>query len=205
MSIATRKNDLVDGYSALATGPSVPLLTTAEAKEYLRVDFSGDDTLIDSLVAAATDTLDAQFGEMGRALLSQQWTYSLPCFPSDEIALPYTPVIQVVSVQYYDTDGTQQTLGSGTYRLVNMPHGVSLVRVDGEAWPSTFAREDAVIVTYDAGYGSEASDVPDGIRLAARVLVKHFYDNRPGHGDDAEVPFVVGHLLSRYRVARALF
>ena len=52
--------------------PSVddPLLTTAEAKAHCRVDTSDDDTLIASLVKAATAHLDGWSGILGRCLVS---------------------------------------------------------------------------------------------------------------------------------------
>ena len=38
------------------TAATTPLFTTAEAKDFLKVDTTADDTLIDNLVFAATDS-----------------------------------------------------------------------------------------------------------------------------------------------------
>ena len=40
------------------TAPAEPLFTTAEAKDFLKVDTTADDTLIDSLVKAATQSCE---------------------------------------------------------------------------------------------------------------------------------------------------
>jgi len=53
----------------LVTGPSVQPLTTDEAKAHLRVDHTTDDSLIESLIKAATQT--AERFHVG--LLSREW------------------------------------------------------------------------------------------------------------------------------------
>ena len=38
------------------TAATTPIFTTAEAKDFLKVDTTADDTIIDNLVAAATES-----------------------------------------------------------------------------------------------------------------------------------------------------
>jgi uncharacterized phiE125 gp8 family phage protein len=180
-------------------------LTTAEAKAHLNVDFSDDDTLIDAYVQAATDMVDAQWGELGRALITQRWQLTLSAFPvSGVIILPVPPVQQVTGITYYDADNAQQTLAADTYRLTVNDEFARLDKLDGASWPATYNRADAVAVQYDAGYGDAASDVPEGIRLAVRLMVGHWYENRAAATEESisELPMAVRSLLMKYRVVR---
>lgn len=198
-----------DGYlSSLVEGPSSPLLTTAEAKAHLHVEGSDDDALIDAYVAAVNDTLDAEFGELGRALVTQTWQLVLDEFPAvGYFYIPVTPMQQILSVTYYDADNVSQTLAADQYRLTANGDNSLFEFVNGATIPSTYDRADAVTVRYEAGYGDAGSDVPESIRLAARALVAHYYENRAAvdMGDLQEVPFGVRFLLNRHRVVKALF
>jgi len=51
------------GYVKVTSGPSTPILTTSEAKNYLKIDTSADDTLISDLVTAATDYCENYLGQ----------------------------------------------------------------------------------------------------------------------------------------------
>ena len=192
-------------FSSLVTGPVAPLLTTTEAKEHLRVDYDDEDALIDGYVAAAADMVDAQWGELGRAMVTQRWQLTLPAFPaSGVIILPIPPVQAVTGITYYDADNAEQTLASDTYLLTINDSHARLDKAQGAVWPSTYARADAVAVRYDAGYGDLGTDVPEGIRQAVKLMVGHWYENRSAVSEAAmnEMPLAVRSLLHKYRVAR---
>ena len=195
-------------FSSLVSGPDAPLLSIAEAKLHCRVDFADDDDLLSVYIAAATDMLDAEWGELGRALVTQRWQLTLTAFPSGRlIVLPVPPVQQVTSITYYDTDNAEQTLSTDTYTLVvNGEDGRIYLNAD-QSWPATYDRADAVAVQYDAGYGDAAADVPEGIRLAARLMVAHWYENRAAVTERAmsQLPMGIRTLLHKYRVVRGHF
>jgi uncharacterized phage protein (predicted DNA packaging) len=50
------------GYFKVTSGPVTPILTTAEAKNYLKIDTSADDTLISDMVDAATNYCENYLG-----------------------------------------------------------------------------------------------------------------------------------------------
>src|SRR6056297_1708873 len=192
-------------FSTLVSGPAVPLLSLAEAKAHCRVDFADDDDLLTAYVQAATDMVDAEWGELGRALVTQRWRTVMPAFPaSGHFDLTPPPVKQITSITYYDADNAEQTLDSNVYRLTVNGEFAGVDLVAGETWPATYARDDAVSVEFDAGYGDAASDVPEGIRLAARLMVGHWYENRMAVTEKsmATLPMGVRALLNKYRVVR---
>lgn len=163
----------------LITGPAVALITRDEAKGQIRRDDDDDDQVIDALIAVVMSRLDGVGGILGRALVEQTWSESMCGFPTgDRLALALAPVRAVDSVTYYDTDNAEQTFPAGSYTKHNKASG-GYVRLNSTAaWPGTYDRDDAVTVTYKAGYGANASDVPAVIKHAAMLLLSHWYENR---------------------------
>ena len=69
-------------------------------------------------------------------------------------------------------------LDPSTYRI----SGRRLVsRSEGSSWPSTSTRPDAVTVSYTAGYGSSADDVPARAKAAIKLILADLFEHR---GDD---------------------
>lgn len=189
---------------SLVTAPAVPLLSVAEAKAHLRVDHDDDDVLIEGLIDAATAHLDGWSGILGRCLVNQTWEESFSCFPrGDRLRFRLWPVVSISSVTYRDADDAEQTLSAALYAgPLADGAGAYLALNDGEVWPSTYTRDDAVTVTYVAGHGAAASDVPAAIRHAALLMIGHWYAQREAvsaAGQSAEVPIGVSALLAPYR------
>lgn len=160
--------------------PALPLIDTATAKRHLRVEHSQDDAVIDGLVAAATKHIDGFTGILGRALINQTWRQDLGCFDSCRIYLPLKPPISAVtSVTYYDASNTQRTLASSVYAGPFADgEGAFIELAYGQSWPETYSRPDAVSITFTAGYGAAASDVPEDILQGVKLLIAHWYENR---------------------------
>jgi uncharacterized phiE125 gp8 family phage protein len=187
----------------LKTAPAKQGLTLAETKLHLRVDADTEDTLITSLIKAATQTLDGRDGWLGRALITQTWLMRLPGFPTAGIRLPFPPLQTVESVKYYDAGGTLQTVAAATYQVVKGETRGRIVLADAAVWPTTVTREDAVVIEFTAGYGANETDVPEPIRAALKLLVGHWYDAREAVAyatNPQEMPLGVAALLSTYRV-----
>jgi uncharacterized phiE125 gp8 family phage protein len=169
----------------LVTPATNPALTTAEAKAHLRVDSSDEDTLIDSLVAAATRHL---LRTHGLVLTSEIWDftptdlegYELDGFSSgtEDIRVPLHPLQSVTSVTYVDEDGDSQTFDAANYIVVPgaVPGRIRL-GYDKE-WPDARSQPNAVVVRAVFGYGDEGTDVPENLRHAIRLLIGHWFENR---------------------------
>jgi uncharacterized phiE125 gp8 family phage protein len=157
--------------------PSGEVVTWEEADQQLRLDASEDDRVfVESLIAAATELLDGRSGTLGKALLTQTWRQDFAKFAGC-LRLPLEPVASVASVTYYDGDNVSQTLSADVWRLLVDAGGPYLARKPDQVWPATYAREDAVSVTFVAGYGA-AADVPRPIRQAILLYVGAWYENR---------------------------
>lgn len=183
------------------SAPAARLLTTAEAKAHLRVEASDDETYIDSLVLAAESLLDGWTGIIGRALITQSWSENFSIF-SARMPLRIGPVQEITEITYFDGEEVEQTLDEEVYRLHEANGLAYLVEQDGKSWPTTFTRDDAVTISYVAGFGDAATNVPDAIVHAARMLVSHWYHNREAvvtEGSGATMPLAVEHLIAPYR------
>ncbi|WP_300009696.1 hypothetical protein [uncultured Roseobacter sp.] len=166
--------------------PATEVITADQAKsDRLRRDGSDADGEIQLLVDAAISRLDGAQGILGRALINQTWVDSMNGFPpGNQLRLVLAPAQSLETVTYFDADNVQQTLAAESVSLHHDACGAFLRLAPSSAWPETYDRDDAVRVTYIAGYGEAASDVPAEIRLAALDAVFHWY-NCPG--DDLPV------------------
>lgn len=167
--------------SELVTGPAAEPVTLDEAKAHLRVDGDDEDDYITSLIVAARQAAEAY---TRRALITQTWRHTGDRF-SGTVTLPHQPVQSVASVEI---DG--EALSSDAYEA-DTPTG----RVKALA---AYAAEDigGVAITYEAGYGDTASDVPQAIRQAILLMVGHLHENR----ESQEMPGMAKALLAPYRV-----
>lgn len=157
----------------------------ADVKKQLRIadaDSSKDD-LLQMYIDAVCAHLDGADGSLKRAVASQSWKLVLPSFrlgqcPPWRIELPLPPCRSVTKIEYY-APGVDaiQALAEGAYRLVNRGTERSRLVPTG-TWPSTQCREDAVAITYAAGYGAEEGQIamPKTISQAAIVMIKGLYD-----------------------------
>jgi len=181
--------------------PTVDVITLEEAKTHCRVDGSDEDMLITALIEAATAHLDGYSGTLGRALITQTWRQDFDGF-SDFMRLPVGNLQAVSSVTYYDADNATQTLATSVYTSFSDEIGPFITLKPDEEWPTSYTRQDAVRVTWTAGYGTAASNVPGAIRAAMLLLIGHWYTNREAIVSDkttAELPMAVNTLLAPFR------
>ena len=161
----------------LTTPPAADLMSTAEAKAHLRVDFSDDDTYIGTLIKASQGWLDGWSGYLGRALITQTWSQSY-CDFHRRMRLPLAPVQSIDEITYYDDNGDEQTWASSNYRLQVDGKGPYVEVDEAASYPTIDRRDDAVTVSFIAGYGASSTDVPPAIIQAAKMLIGHWYENR---------------------------
>jgi hypothetical protein len=208
----------------LVTPPSGAIVTLAEAKLHLRVDYTDDDALIQSLVDAAVAHLDGYSGRLGRPLLSQTWAQSFPNFSPGQRTwinqswmpgypgslscpwrLRFADFISITDITYFDTTNSSQTLSSSIYTVLTDEIGPYINLVYGKSYPNVFPRDDAVTVTWVCGFGATAANIPTDIKLAIKMMVAHWYENRGVIVTEKRleiIPMAVDALLTKYtRVA----
>ena len=179
----------------VTTQPSLEVWTLSEVKNYLKVDTSADDNLITTLLQSAREVAERY---LNQALITQTITEKLDRLNKPIIYLSVSPVISVTSFQYNDSQNTTQTYSSTNYIVDNFEKPARLSLAYGKTWPTLYGNINDVTITYTAGYGSAASNVPMQIRQAILMMVADAYDNREDYVK--KLPTASEYLLDQYRV-----
>jgi len=188
------------------TAPAVEPVTLAEAKAHLRVDVSDDDAYIGTLITAAREWCEQY---LDRTLVNTQWVMRFDAFPPDgthDIELPRPPMVSsgtatAVALTFTYENGTTATYSTASYRVDRASTPGAVKTLYGQTWPPHLLDDNAISVTWWAGYGASGSSVPAAIRSAVLMLVGLFYEKRMAAdaGSLSEVPFGVKSLLDAHR------
>ncbi len=173
----------------LAERPTWEPVSLVEAKEWLRVDIDDDDDLIASLITAAREYAETF---TARCIAQATWELSLDRFPCGGMILPMPPV-QSATISYTDTAGISQSFA---HFVLKDGEPARLLPEYGYSWPSTRDVEQAVTVSFVAGW-PDAESVPATIKTAMRMMLAGWYENREHivPGSLSKVPFAAESLL----------
>ena len=180
--------------------PAIEPVSVQDVREYLHADAADDPVLQNLIVAARRYAEDTT----GRQFIDATWQLTLDGgWGGIEIALDRPPLSSVTSVQYVDTAGDTQTLAATEYDVDTNPEPGRIVQAFSKTWPSVRGHIDDVTITYVAGYGTLATDVPEGLRQMMRLLVGNWFENREATISGtiiAQVPLAVESLLWQHRI-----
>lgn len=177
----------------VSRGSSYPV-TLDEAKAQTRIDGTDSDTLLNTLIGIATGAVSEM---VGWALTGDQWSYSLAS-ASGDVRLPKGPVASIDSITYFDTDDAAQSATVSDFYLFKDTDMAIVRPKQGAEWPVTFAREDALTITFTT---SAPAVLPLEIKHAILLMVSHMYDERGTATEKQmhEVPYAVRDLVSLHR------
>lgn len=158
----------------IVTGPasdSVPE-SLSVLKAALRIEHTADDTYLTELMRAAADQITTR---TGRQVLTCTRRLALCEFWSGSIEIPYPRLQSINSIEYIDEDGDTQTLSSSLYSVYTSGvYGRVIMRGTTPAVDPD--HDKPVAIYYDCGYGTDQNDVPSGLRVAVRELVRFWYE-----------------------------
>lgn len=217
MKIPVTKLELLGTDGTTNVSPA-RILSYADIQDHLKLDGSADQTVVESLIDAATLRLE-QF--IDRKLITQHWSIYFDCFPRDYkkddwwdgardghvssissadgvIELPFGPCQSVAFINAYDqTDGTT-VVNSSAYQVDTISSLARIALRLGSIWPSLTLRPmNGVHVRGVFGIGS-ASIIPQDIKQALKITVASFYEKR-GDNSDPGIPTGAQNLLEPYR------
>ncbi len=180
-------------------GPAIPV-TVDEARDHMRITATDENELIESLINVATDYVETF---TRRRLLNTTESVTMDGFPDGYEPL-YSPLSSVTSIAYTDTNGDSATVTASVYDVDTTTEPGMIRLAYGQTWPSDL-RGDAngVTLTYIAGYSSDATEVPESLKMAIRLLVAHWHENREAatvaRGANTDLPFGVRNILWQNR------
>lgn len=181
----------------VTTAPVVEPVTVAELKTFSRIDGSAEDTLLETFLISVREATESY---LGRALITQTIEMDMDWWPGEVVQLPRPPLISVTKVELVAEDGTKTEFDSDDYYVRTLAEPGQLVLKDGVTWPSNEDRYyGGYLVTFTAGYGAAASDVPGAIRTAIMLWATSTYELRTM---SAEPSPEVASLLRLYKVPR---
>lgn len=147
------------------------------------IDF---DTTLQELILSATNAVS---NDLGRALVTTTYTLYLQTWPGREIQLPYPPLISVDSVKYYgDSTETLDTFSSGSYTVSTGGDPGVIWLNENKDWPDLMNRPNPIEVQFQAGYGSDADDIPAAIQAAVTMTACLWFEQ--------PLPVIVGTISS---------
>jgi uncharacterized phiE125 gp8 family phage protein len=210
---------------ALVTPPGQEPITLQQAKFQLCLDASyiTDDALVTLYIQAAREYVESN---CNRAVLSQQWRFSLDGFPvytpgrirfndrssyrqianqwaeSVYIYLPKPSLISVDSIKWIDTAGIVQTLNASAYSVDADSIPARIAPTPNTYWPvPQMYCPNTVQIVFTCGYGSDPLEVPARIQAAMLLLIAHWYANRESVSSAilTSIPFGIDALLASER------
>jgi len=131
--------------------PTAEPIAFAEMQTHLRITDSNEQTDVERYTRAAR-----RYAErfMHRALVTQRIRTNLTAF-ANEIIMPPSPLAQVESVKYVDSDGATQTLATTVYQIDTLSEPGRIKAAYGQSWPSIRAGDfHPVYVQHIAGYAA---------------------------------------------------
>ena len=194
----------------LVTPPVEDAVDVLNMLDHMRVDYADDaeESLIERLTNAAVTRIE---NLCGRKLITQTWQafwdYWPTCPWKDRIEIPFGKLQSVTHLKYYDTDDTEATWSSSNYKVDIYEDPGFVVLGYGKSWPSTTLQVvNGIEAQFVCGYGTVEQDIPEDLRLAIRMLVAFWHENREafalqvGLVGAVEVPEGVYALIEEYRI-----
>jgi uncharacterized phiE125 gp8 family phage protein len=178
----------------LVTAPTTEPLTLSDAKLYMHIDHTDEDSMIQSFITASRDYIETF---TRRTLPITEWELILDSFP-EKIVVPKPPLQSVTSITYKNKDGSTTTMSETDYIVDDESEPGKIIPAD--SWPDVeLYPVNAVRVRYSAGY----DNVPEVFNQAIKLLVSHMYENREivreGGQNAVQIPFTVDAMIYPHR------
>lgn len=198
------------GKLAYVSGPSTEPVSLDDVKAALKIETTTEDDLLTGYVTAAR----AAVSDMtGRAFTLETWSMTLddwPCSRRDEwwdgvregaisslrdesLTIAKAPFAAISSVKLLDEDDVETTWASTNYYTTRRAGFGVLHPKRGIVWPTVLRDHGGIVITFQAGYGANAVDVPGPLRHAIKLLAAHWFENRTPLSECAQgVPMSLG-------------
>ena len=158
----------------LIDGPAVEPVSLSEMTAYLRRDDESESELIAGLIKAARLMVEAA---SRRILVEQRWRLVLDRWPPGRtIVLPLAPLIGVDLIRVLDAEGLGTDLPSALYHVDAMSDPPRIDIAATAPNPGRLAR--GIVIDLRVGFGATPESVPASLRLAAKIMVARWFENR---------------------------
>ncbi|MCG7392558.1 head-tail connector protein [Microvirga sp. ACRRW] len=154
-------------------GPAVEPITLPEMKAYLRIDHEAEDDLVAGLIKAARLMVEAA---SRRVLIEQRWRVFMDRWPTGgKVLLPVGPLLSVDAIKVLDAAGTASEVEASSIDVDLMGDPPSIIAADA---PHPGKPRNGIEIELRAGFGTSPDAVPATLKLAIKILVAHWFENR---------------------------
>lgn len=168
---------------SLVTAPVTFPISLGDVRRQTKTEgLTSDDLLIVDVIIPAV--VDRAQNATDRQFLTATWSIGMDSFPGcSRIEIPKAPLVPgSVEISYRDAGDVVQTWAGSNY-VVDAPQGPHCARGGVQLtyqnyWPTTYSRLNAVTVTFQAGYGADASSVPALLRAGMLMDAASLYRQR---------------------------
>lgn len=179
--------------------PAAEPVGLVEAKEFLRISGTGEDSLVTGLIASARARIEEA---VGLALISRTLRVTLDGWPMSLTSyrrktLPVRPAGSLVAVRIVRQGAPEDLTAHFT---LTPGRSARLTWISG-VLPRTGPGK-VIEIDYVAGFGEAASDVAESLRLAVKLLAAHAYQSRGFDGRGDLLPADVTALVAPWRRVR---
>ncbi len=161
--------------------PAVEPIVAADVVAHSRLPqpTPAEVTQITRIIQAAREAVEQR---LWISLISQTRRDVLDDWPANNIIEISAPPLQsITSITYLDIDGTRQTLSPDVYDVVRSGFKGLVALAFDQVFPFNRGDIASIEVTYVAGYGDAATDVPSTIQLALVQWVADRWEHREEH------------------------
>jgi len=183
------KKNVLDGI----TGTDILSLT--DAKSFLRVDHSDEDSLITSMIDVAVFKVQDYTGQVLNSVSSveiylKDWA---------NIQCPVSPLNSINSIKYFNPGNVEQTLAASNYWIEGANSVQPCIKFDGIMPSIKEERGNPIVIDCNVGYAT----APPALVHAVRLLLAQYYDIRENFAVGTivsnEMPNGIKSLISEYR------
>ncbi len=187
--------------------PAVEPVTLEEVMEFTKIDDPSETGLMLAMIKASREAMERY---LGRALIKQTVLVQMDQWPGQVCKLPYGQLLQsggtsgvmgINQIRTLDEAGGIQVYDPVSYYAVSQPFLSQIIIKNGYMYPFNTSRwYKGYEVEYLAGYGTTAANVPEPIKMAIKLWLSYFYEQRVW--EPLQIPPEALALVSPYRVIR---
>lgn len=185
----------------LLTPPTLEPVTLADMKAWLRIDSVDEDGLINALLTSARLSVETI---TSKVLITQSWRMVLDQWPMAPIIdAPLSPLQRLLAARVYNADGSVTALNSADFLVeVSAKQQPRLALLKRQ--PPPMLPISGIELDLACGYGDDGINVPEPLKLAIKMLVVFWFENRGDEptGVTLKWPDEISRLLAPYQMRR---
>lgn len=147
----------------VTSAPAIEPVTVDEVKEFARIDYTDEDSLLEGFITAVRIAAEEY---LGMAFIERTIQMKMDYWPDTVVYLPQPPLISITKVATLDEDDAETIYSSDNYyAVITAGNPGKIVLKKSVTAPENTDRDyGGFLIEFKAGYGDEREDVPQLIR-----------------------------------------